>query len=56
MNKEDALALLDAAKTQTVQRPPSPDADRTVRLLIALIATLPTGVKSERSERLRHDG
>jgi hypothetical protein len=50
MKKEDALALLDAAKTQTVDRPPSPDEDRTVRLLIAVIATMPAGVSSEQSE------
>ena len=54
MNKEEALALLDAAKTQTEHRPPSADDERTVRLLIAIIASLPTGIGSKGSGHRRH--
>lgn len=41
MNKEDAQALLDVARLQTVYRPPPIDRGKLVRLLIAIIASLP---------------
>jgi hypothetical protein len=42
MDKNDALALLDVARMQTVHRPPMPDVDRIMRLLVAVIASMPS--------------